>query len=148
MHYENHTEKKDTMNCILRPADPPSGAAAMSQSSECLPQSFAFTSCGSSSSSDGSSDEWEPCSAPFLRSPMQQHLSQACRRSPRSPIMQHLSQACRTPRAQRVRSIGLPQSPSFSSSAIPYAALNKLTLCESPNTPKVVKYGSTMSIHV
>ncbi|XP_063052974.1 wee1-like protein kinase 2 [Engraulis encrasicolus] len=107
----------------------------MSQSSECLPQSFAFTSCGSSSS-DGSSDEWEPCSAPFLRSPMQQHLSQACRRSPRSPIMQHLSQACRTPRAQRVRSIGLPQSPSFSSSAIPYAALNKLTLCESPNTPK------------
>lgn len=104
----------------------PSGAG-MARSSDRLVQPLCFSSCGEEDSSDSSSDDWAPLrgSPNFRRSP-----------SFRSPI-QSPSSACRTPRVPRHRQRSITASPSFPSSPIPYAAWNKLRLCESPNTPKV-----------
>ncbi|XP_076158008.1 wee1-like protein kinase 2 [Alosa pseudoharengus] len=81
----------------------------MARSGDRLLQPLCFSSCGEEDSSDSSSEDWAP-----------------------SP-----SSVCRTPRVQRHRQRSITVSPpSFPSSPIPYAAWNKLRLCESPYTPK------------
>ncbi|XP_041967350.1 wee1-like protein kinase 2 [Alosa sapidissima] len=111
----------------------------MARSGDRLLQPLCFSSCGEEDSSDSSSEDWAPVrrSPSFRRSPN-------CSRNPnfsrspsfRSPV-QSPSSACRTPRVQRHRQRSITASPtSFPSSPIPYAAWNKLRLCESPYTPK------------
>ncbi|XP_077565705.1 wee1-like protein kinase 2 [Stigmatopora nigra] len=82
-----------------------------------LPQQLDFSNYGKESS-DGSSSE---------------NTSDDCTSRMRSPS----SPACRTPRIQRHRSRnGGLSSPLHCTSPIPYASWKKLTLCDSPSTPK------------
>uniref|UniRef100_A0A673MVT9 Wee1-like protein kinase n=1 Tax=Sinocyclocheilus rhinocerous TaxID=307959 RepID=A0A673MVT9_9TELE len=76
-------------------------------------QHLIFSSSGEEDSSDNSFDEWAHRSVP-VRSP------------------------CRTPRVQRHRTRSITVSPYIPTSPIPYAAWEKLRLCDSPSTPKVI----------
>ncbi|XP_016367886.1 wee1-like protein kinase 2 isoform X1 [Sinocyclocheilus rhinocerous] len=82
-------------------------------------QHLIFSSSGEEDSSDNSFDEWAHRSVP-VRSP------------------------CRTPRVQRHRTRSITVSPYIPTSPIPYAAWEKLRLCDSPSTPKSLLSKSTL----
>ncbi|XP_057692691.1 wee1-like protein kinase 2 isoform X2 [Corythoichthys intestinalis] len=82
-----------------------------------LPQQLDFSSCEKESSDSSSSSE---------------NNSEDCTSRMRSPS----SPACRTPRVQRHHSRNSSLSSPLRTSPIPYASWKKLTLCDSPSTPK------------
>ncbi|KAM8891073.1 wee1-like protein kinase 2 isoform 1-T1 [Spinachia spinachia] len=83
-----------------------------------ISQQLDFTSCGEEGTSSG-------------------HSSDDCTQMLHGPRLHSPSSACRTPRVQRQRSRSNTQcSPLQCTSPIPYAAWNKLRLCDSPSTPK------------
>ncbi|KAM6946129.1 wee1-like protein kinase 2 [Aplochiton taeniatus] len=90
-----------------------------------LLQQLDFSSCGDDDhTSDSSLDEWSSRTS-TLRSPISRNFSASQIKSPIS--------ARKTPRVHRHRTKSISFSPS---TPIPYAAWNKLRLCESPSTPK------------
>ncbi|TRY66391.1 hypothetical protein DNTS_003356, partial [Danionella cerebrum] len=82
-------------------------------------QHLGFSSSEEEESSDASFDEWSYRRV-LVRSP------------------------CRTPRVHRYRTRSITACPSAPTSPIPYSALKKLRLCDSPSTPKSLLSKSTL----
>nr|XP_040017746.1 wee1-like protein kinase 2 isoform X1 [Gasterosteus aculeatus aculeatus] len=96
-----------------------------------ISQQLDFTSCGEEGTSSGHSSD--DCT-PMIHSP---RLSSPRLSSLRSPRLSSPSSGRRAPRVQRQRSRSNTLcSPLQCTSPIPYAAWNKLRLCDSPSTPK------------